>query len=186
MASDANIEEPDDRARDGAPDDADGAGGTGAAAAADDPSRDEDTAAAGDSATEVASKGRTGFFLALTCGFLVCLCCLGTCFTGVSVGLTRMANLEAALEQVGEPDGWETRDQTLWPWSASAKLSGPAEAAVVSDWLAGLGVDSSADQEASCMAEAEPCAQTFEVEGFNVEVEYGSNGNEGYADVLIN
>lgn len=139
----------------------------------------------GDEPAKATAKGRPSVFILLTCGFLVCMCCVGVCFTGVTVGVTRTANLEAALRKVGEPAGWKTQDRTVRPWSASVTVSGADSAADVAVWLEGLGEDVSEAEARKCLGKDRGCDAETTVDGFPVAVHYGPADGGAEAKVQI-
>ena len=147
---------------------------------AEEPDGAEDT----DEVPQLAARGRSSFFMLLTCGFLACLCCVGSVFIGGSVAWARTANLEAAVGEIGAPEGWRTDDSSAMPWGGEAELSGPAEAEAVTDWLTDLNADVARGKVADCLT-GRPCTAEFTVDGFSAVVEYGPRKSKAYASVQV-
>ncbi|ADD40966.1 hypothetical protein [Stackebrandtia nassauensis] len=144
-----------------------------------------DEADSGEAVTEVPTKGRPTAFVLLTCGFLACMCCVGGVFAGGSLGWMRMSNLDDVVTGLGEPDGWSTTDASSTPWRAEASLTGPADAEAVARWLSEVGAETSETKASKCLATKKGCTVELKSGGFPVKVEYGPDGENAEATVLV-
>ncbi|GIG69377.1 hypothetical protein [Phytomonospora endophytica] len=129
-------------------------------------------------------KGGPKAFMALTCGFLALLCCLGSCVVGGSFGLMRMRNLDDARVELGAPAGWSTSEDSAWPWAAYATITGPADALAFESWLTARGAEYDSAAVASCLAAAEVCELEFAVGDRTVRLSY-HGGDDGRADLIV-
>ncbi|MEV0644966.1 hypothetical protein AB0I28_06845 [Phytomonospora sp. NPDC050363] len=129
-------------------------------------------------------KGGPKAFLALTCGFLLLLCCMGGCVTGGVLGFARTGALNETREGLGAPVGWSSSEASTWPWAAYMTLTGPADPLAFESWLDGHGAEYDSAAVTSCLAAADPCELDFTVGQRTVRVAY-HGGDEGKAEVTV-
>lgn len=119
------------------------------------------------------AQGKRGVFIALTCGFIVSMCCLVTTCGGSAYIVWRSGTLNEARETIGAPSGWDVEDTSAWPWGAGADLSGPADAEAIASWLTESGADVTVADVADCLGEpGRQCTETFRFDTHDVEVTY--------------
>lgn len=122
--------------------------------------------------------------MGLTCGFLVCMCCVVCVFGAGAIAVFRTNNLGEVLDTVGKPQGWTRTDSSQWPWGVTAELSGPPDSAAVYKWLDSAGDKSTHEQVAVCLDDSKGCHTNFSVDGHDVVVKY-SAGDDDEASATV-
>jgi hypothetical protein len=149
------------------------------------PADDDDGSPAPPAEVVTTGSRRPTFFVLLTCGFMVCMCCLAGSLMTVWLGFARHHNLEAAGQAMDAPAGWDVDDSTVRPWGLHATLSGPPDPASLADWLTDLGEPTTEGTARNCLRDADGCTVAFDYHGFTASVTYRGGSERGTATVSL-